>query len=62
MVLKLAKRKFGRLIVGERVDNDKYGHAMWECFCRCGRRKIIAASHLTSGRTKSCGCLRKGIK
>lgn len=28
------------------------------CQCDCGTERVIARSNLTSGRTKSCGCLR----
>lgn len=35
----------------------------WKCLCECGNTTIIDTSGLTSGRSKSCGCLRnKGGK
>ena len=35
----------------------------WKCLCECGNTTITDSSGLTSGRTKSCGCLRnKGGK
>lgn len=56
---------FGRLTVLERGDNrinKSGGHSiMWKCKCSCGNPNIILveSSHLNSGKTKSCGCLRK---
>lgn len=35
----------------------------WKCICECGKVTITDTSGLTTGRTKSCGCLRnKGGK
>lgn len=57
----LSGRRFGRLEVlyrvGDNVDS-KDRHARWRCFCDCGQSKIISAHNLTTGNTKSCGCLR----
>ena len=30
---------------------------MWECICDCGNRSVVSTNQLTSGHTKSCGCL-----
>ena len=32
---------------------------LWLCKCNCGNNTIIPTNKLTSGKTKSCGCLRK---
>lgn len=32
---------------------------MWLCKCDCGQSTIVEASNLTTGNTKSCGCLRE---
>ena len=55
----LTGQKFGRLKVIERVDNNKYGKAMWKCRCVCGNEVIVVGYHLRGGHTKSCGCLQK---
>lgn len=35
------------------------GHEYWRFRCECGEEKIIRLEHVTKGRTKSCGCLRR---
>lgn len=61
MLNNLIGKRFGRLIVIERAENDKNNKARWLCRCDCGNEKIISRHDLTkSGRTtKSCGCLWK---
>lgn len=55
----LIGRKFGKLTVIERVENDRHNHARWLCRCDCGTEKVVAAKHLLSGDTVSCGCYQK---
>ena len=31
---------------------------LWRCICDCGRTAQVSVSNLTSGGTRSCGCLR----
>lgn len=54
--------QFGRLTAIRRVENDKHGHAQWECLCECGNTAIVLKSSLTSGKTKSCGCYYKDTR
>lgn len=51
---------FGRLTVVQRVDNGRRRQLRWLCRCNCKNKteKIVVGSHLKSGHTKSCGCLR----
>lgn len=52
--------KFDRLTVtGKygRIPNGKEFQAGWECVCDCGEKTVVAGYKLTSGRTRSCGCL-----
>lgn len=46
-------QQFGRLTVVKLTTNNK-----WLCTCSCGETTTTTASHLVSGETKSCGCLR----
>lgn len=57
----LTGQRFGRLVVIERTGSNKQGDVMWRCKCDCGTIKEVTATHLRSGASKSCGCLRKEI-
>lgn len=52
-----------RLTVVERVNNNKRYCACWLCKCSCENQTqiIVDGRSLRSGRTKSCGCLKKEI-
>lgn len=52
----LTGRKFGRLTVLERVENDKGGNVCLLCRCDCGTVKKIRRSHVVGGKIVSCGC------
>jgi len=52
--------KFGLLTVVSRAANDRFGRTQWNCVCDCGAEHIAALFRMTSGHTKSCGCIRKG--
>lgn len=55
----LTGRKFGRLIVQRPTERRLRGRVVWECLCDCGNTFYADAGALTSGDTRSCGCLRK---
>lgn len=57
----LSGQKFGRLTALYRLHNYHKKCTYWLCICDCGNLKIIKYIHLTSGHTKSCGCLQKEI-
>lgn len=50
--------KYGKLLVLEEVEKQK-NNRMFLCECECGKQKIVRGTHLTSGRTKSCGCIQR---
>lgn len=55
----LTGQRFGRLVALHATDKRAAnGTAYWHCICDCGKEKDILSSSLTSGDTKSCGCLR----
>lgn len=56
--LSLTGERFGRLLVIER-DGSLHGNTAWRCRCDCGAEKTLPSGSLTTGLTKSCGCLRK---
>lgn len=55
----LTGKRFGRLVVLERVENNKNGGARWRCVCDCGREAVSTTSMLNSGHNVSCGCAAK---
>lgn len=52
----LTGQRFGRLVVC-RFSRRASGSVIWRCNCDCGNSPEVRASSLTSGRTRSCGCL-----
>jgi hypothetical protein len=55
----LVGMKFNRLLVIELESMNKWGQPRWNCLCDCGNKITTISSHLFSGNTKSCGCLKK---
>ena len=53
----LLGQRFGLLTVTNLLNERKNKKVMWECKCDCGNIVTVAASDLTSGHTKSCGCM-----
>jgi hypothetical protein len=51
----LVGKTFGRLKVIQ-LAGVKH-ECLWKCICECGQEKILSTGVLTSGHTKSCGCL-----
>lgn len=51
----LTGKTFGELYVIGRTQK-KGMPVYWDCRCSCGKIKSVAAKHLKSGATKSCGC------
>jgi len=56
-LIDLSNKRFGRLVVLQRVENSKRGESNWFCRCDCGGTKIVKGNHLREGSTRSCGCL-----
>ena len=59
--INIAGRRYGRLVALRRAEDDKYKRVRWLCVCDCGREVIVHKNNLTSGRSRSCGCLRNDI-
>lgn len=53
--------KSGKLTVVSFSHRNKY-RDYWNCTCECGNSYIGRSDHLQSGKIKSCGCSRTGIK
>lgn len=56
--LNLMGQRFGRLVV---ISPASGKYTCWKCRCDCGLERIILTQLLVSGKTKSCGCLRKEV-
>ncbi|OEH55922.1 hypothetical protein AQ616_18975 [Oceanobacillus sp. E9] len=53
---------YGRLEVIKLDHRKRYAwgsRSFYLCKCSCGNEKVIRRDHITSGATKSCGCLEK---
>jgi hypothetical protein len=60
----VAGLKFGRLTALRHVGYNVYSHtkhAVWECVCECGAVTRVSLYCLTTGNTKSCGCLKADL-
>lgn len=54
----LTGKRFTRWTVLERAGSDAHGNATWLCECDCGEQPdVVLGYNLTSGKSKSCGCL-----
>lgn len=58
----LIGKKFNRLTVLERDENDSHDHVQWVCECDCGNVVTVRGDHLINNHTSSCGCLNKDIR
>ncbi len=56
----LTGRQFGELTVLRRAENDGRGKVRWLCRCSCGGEVTVRATQLKSGKTRSCGCKKRG--
>ena len=50
--------RYGRLLVIKHAGKDKRNKHLWLCQCDCGNKKVVVADNLSSGKSKSCGCLK----
>jgi hypothetical protein len=54
----LSNQRLGRLTAEYPTGKKYQGKAIWHCVCDCGNEIDVVISYLTSGDTKSCGCLK----
>ena len=52
-------QRFGRLTVIRESERRLNDALLWECLCDCGNIAYATGYQLKSGRSRSCGCLRK---
>jgi hypothetical protein len=54
-------KHFGRLTVIEPIY-EEHKRTRWRCLCECGKETVVGSiHHLTSGNTRSCGCLHNEV-
>lgn len=56
-LLKIKGKRFGRLVAVDPAQTTC--RTRWMCLCDCGKQVVTQTNQLMSGKTKSCGCLRK---
>ena len=57
--ISLIGNRYGKLVVLERVENNRFGHVCYRCKCDCGGETIVDAANLRAGgQTSSCGCIK----
>lgn len=54
----LVNKRFGKLVVKERIVGDKNEIGKWLCICDCGGETITTSNKLLSGHSQSCGCIQ----
>lgn len=52
----LLNQRFGKLLVVERAENNKYNKAQWRCKCDCGNSLVVESYKLRKGILDNCGC------
>jgi len=57
--INLTGERFGRWVVLEMVQERHRGQLCWRCRCDCGTEEMLPGFILRSGKSKSCGCLRR---
>jgi len=57
----LTGKRFGRLTVVERAENNRHKKPQWRVRCDCGNEKIVLGLSLANGDTQSCGCLNSEL-
>jgi hypothetical protein len=53
--------RFTRLLVKVRGEKVSEHDREYHCLCDCGNKPTIRGSHLTFGKTESCGCLAREV-
>lgn len=57
----LTGQKFGLLTALEPTEEKKNSYTIWKCLCDCGNITYVRSNSLTTGNTKSCGCLHRKV-
>jgi hypothetical protein len=52
----LTGQQIGRWLIGESFAHPTRGERMYRCVCECGAEKNVKHTHLSTGKSNSCGC------
>lgn len=55
----LTGQRFGRLVVGKRLEGFAGKGSHWSCKCDCGSTTVASTGNLRKGTIKSCGCYQR---
>ena len=55
----IVDKKFGRLMVTGYSHRGSGGYHYYNCLCDCGNEAIACRNNLITGRSGSCGCLKR---
>ena len=58
--LDLTGQRFGKLTAIRPTEERRRKFVVWECKCDCGNTAYVTSKNLKTGKTRSCGCLKKG--
>ncbi len=58
----LTGMQFGLLTALRPTNERRWRTVVWECQCECGKVIFVPSTSLTSGNTRSCGCIRSKQK
>lgn len=53
----LTNKDFGYIHVISKTSKRKSGKTIWKCQCKCGNIIYLPTDKITTGHTKSCGCI-----
>lgn len=51
-------KRFGKLTAVKGTNKRSHNSVIWSCKCDCGNTNEVVIGDLTTGHTKSCGCLK----
>jgi len=54
-LIDLTGKKISKWTVLYKVASSRNGHTIWKCRCECGVEKDVYGTHLTYGKSNSCG-------
>lgn len=51
----LTGKRYGKIVVAERLDTIEHGETLYRCVCDCGNEVIVRQTNLVKGHSLSCG-------